>query len=71
MEMRGLDAELLAPQVSAPLNLLAPGSPTVGLLLAFCVDGVTNHLLGFYFLFLSDTWFSLYPLLHKQQQQQQ
>lgn len=48
MEMRGLDDGLLAPQVSAPLNLLAPVSPAVGLLLAFCVDGVTNHLLGFY-----------------------
>lgn len=41
----GLDAGLSAPQVSALHNLLAPGSPAVGLLLAFCVGGVTNHLL--------------------------
>lgn len=41
----GLDVELSAPQVSALYNLLAPGSPAVGLLLAFCVGGVTHHLL--------------------------
>lgn len=41
----GLDAGLSAPQVSALHNLLAPGSPAVGLLLTVCVGRVTNHLL--------------------------